>query len=171
MDTHRAFVPAKKTWVLCILLVAAVFVLGLCLVLRHTLNTPKPLNAAEYTVAVPEGFTYTVSATAQNGVLVFTGWDLVQGTRFYDVNNWLVLYDVAEDTYTRIPTQMNIDDAATQAIGDGINYSFGGFYAAVAEKKLPAGARAFELCFAVSSKDQNTAYLIHTGKTVAEVLV
>ena len=163
MDKH---VPSQKISVWMLLIAGAVVILTFTGILRYTLRTAFPVNPADYTEPAPEGFTYTCTVTQQNGALAFSGYALVAGERFLQVDTAVVLYCAETGVSLKLPTAMAPDDAATAAISDGINYSFGGYYAFVREAQLKLPLSSYEICFAYRSSDHNA--LIHTGQS-AEV--
>lgn len=162
-----SFVKAKTGVVMAALAGGLCFVLLFCGVLRYTMRSPSALNPAGYEVsegAVPEGFRYEAQVAAGEGALQIRGWACVVGERILSVDNWVVLYDGAAGRYLRLPTTMELDEAATAAVGDGIEYARAGFTSLTPLKALDAGG-VYELCFAYRSNGHNL--LVHTGQEVA----
>lgn len=161
------FIPAKKDVALALLCFAALVIVLFTGVLRYTLRTAFVLDASAYPEPAPANFTYHCTLGRSGGAITLKGWACVAGERFTAVDCWAVLYDAAQDTYLRIPTNMELAPDATRAIDDGINYSFGGFTAFVQEKQLQTPFSAYEICFAYRSNGHNA--LVHTGQMLEGV--
>ncbi|NLW78525.1 MAG: hypothetical protein GXY32_03815 [Ruminococcaceae bacterium] len=163
--TANGFVPARKKWVWIGLAALVAAVLLFAMALRTTTRSATGLNPAAYTEETPEGFHYAVTASAAGGALTVTGWACIEGERMLTVDNWVVLYDPARDTYLRLPTTAEVNEAPTALINDGLVYGRAGLTAIVPVSQLEVPLSRYELCFAYASNGHNA--LIHTGEFLA----
>lgn len=159
------FVPAKRSVVLALCCLATVVILAFVFVLRHDLRDAKPLDAAAYTVEVPEGFAYACDVSENGRAYTFRGWACVDGERITSVDCFVVLYDTANGSYLRVPTAMERNEDAWEALGHE-NYAYGGFTGFVVQKQLEAPAAQYEICFAYRNNEHNE--LVHTGQMLVE---
>ena len=168
MNARATRAPARRGVVLLLCTVGAVAVLVFCLTLRWSLRTAFSLRASAYPEPAPAGFAFRCTQTSTPGAVVLQGWACVKGERFLTVDTRAVLYCAATGEYLRLPTGMQQTDEPTALLADGINYSFGGFYAFVRTKQLAQPLREYELCFAYRSSGHNA--LVHTGQFLDEAV-
>ncbi|MEG2653463.1 MAG: hypothetical protein RSA17_07780 [Ruthenibacterium sp.] len=141
--------------------------------LRYSLRTARTIDPEDYSEAaslsaMPKNFVYTCAIQQQNGSLSFSGYALFQGERFLQVDTSVVLYCAKTGIYLKLPTAMSPEYDATASVDDGINYSFGGYYAFVLQNQLACSLSEYEICFAYRSSEHDM--LVHTGQSAEATL-
>ncbi|MFI3168944.1 MAG: hypothetical protein R3Y06_03250 [Faecalibacterium sp.] len=161
-QSQQKFQPANTKLVCAILALAAVVIIGFTAALSIDLQMVRSLDPADYTETSLENFVYDASVSVEGGKIVITGWGCVAQERIDAVENDIVLYLPSTGEYFIIPTEMQVTEAANEALGDGVvDHSESGFYATVWPFQLEYDLSEYELCMSYRTNFKNA--LIHTG--------
>ncbi len=157
----QEFKPANGKWVVGILALAAVAIVGFTTALSIDLQAVRSSDATDYTETVLENFMFEVSAGMDGGKIVITGWACVADEQIDAVETDIVLYLPSTGEYYMLPTEMQQNEAANDAIGGEEDHSYAGFYATVWPFQLENALSDYEVCIAYRTNFKNA--LIHTG--------
>ncbi len=159
---QQSFQPARTKLVLALLALAAVAVIGFTAALSMDLQRVRSLDPADYTETSLENFAVDASASVAGGKLVITGWACVVEEQIDAVETDIVLYLPSTGEYYMLPTEMQQNDAANEAIGGEEDHSYAGFYATLWPFQLKQDLSDYEVCIAYRTNFKNA--LIHTGQ-------
>ncbi len=153
---------ANPKFVAAILALAAVVIVGFTAALSIDLQVVRRIDAADYTETALEHFVFELSAAMDGGKIAITGWACVADEQIDAVETDIVLYLPSTGEYYMLPTEMQQNEAANDAIGGEEDHSYAGFYATAWPFQLDADLSDYEVCIAYRTNFKNA--LIHTGQ-------
>ncbi len=166
MNERKKNSGAKFKIVIALLTLAIIFVAVIYSLIIYELNAVKKATPNNAIFETPENFVYSYNIAVNSEEITIDGFAFVVGGNTYNIDNFIYLYCSTDNVYYKLPTKMNINEAANSVTGEKYNYSRSGFLSRANESAFDKPLENYEICFYYKNDDYNN--IIHTGNVALE---